>query len=259
MKRFILVFTLLLLVSMSFAQYASDYEFSVSQGSYTPITGGIVLGNESSEAQVFVDPAYPLGSNLPTGPGFPIGFDFNFMEHTFDRVAVCTDGWISLGQSSLTPSVNIPPSMFPIRDTPNITPPHLVSRISVLGSNLQGQAGSSIRLETVGTYPNRELVVQWENYRKRLAASDSYNFQIRLQENNSRIIFVYGTMTSGSGTNNSYVGIRGEPPSPATNFKNLQSTTSWTQPNYGTDSNHFMRLNAQVYPPSGTTYTWPSP
>lgn len=259
MKRVSLILALLLLVSMALAQLAIDYVFDVSADTYTPITGGTELGNASSDAQVYVDPLYPLGANLATGPGFPIGFNFDFMGITYDRVAVCTDGWISLGQSSLTPSVNIPPTYFTINATSNISPAHLVSRISALGSNLSGQTNSSIRIATVGVYPNRELVVQWENYRKRLATGDNYNFQIRLQENGNKVLIVYGTMLNNSSNNNAQVGIRGEPANQAINFKNLMSTTSWTNPSQGTANNSTMRLNATIYPPSGTTYTWALP
>lgn len=38
-----------------------DYTFSATQGTYTPISGGVLLGTESSDDQRFVDPASPAG------------------------------------------------------------------------------------------------------------------------------------------------------------------------------------------------------
>ncbi|MCB5228603.1 MAG: choice-of-anchor D domain-containing protein [Candidatus Cloacimonetes bacterium] len=259
MRRFSIVIILMLFASMGFAQLAVDYIFTVTAGTYTPITGGMVLGNESSNAQVFFDPTLPVGSGSGTGPGFPIGFDFNYMGKTFDRVAVCTDGWISLGQSSLTPSVWIPTTYIPISYAGNITPPHLISRISALGSDLGGQPGSSMRIETVGSAPNRELVVQWSNFRKRASTGDNYNFQIRLQENGDKVVVVYGLMQNNHLNNNAQVGIRGEPATPSTNYKNLMGNSSWINPTPGVANDSRITLNATVFPPEGTTYTWALP
>jgi hypothetical protein len=50
-----------------------EYAFSATQGTYTPITGGILLGTDSSDDQRFVDPAVPEGGTTTTGPGFDIG------------------------------------------------------------------------------------------------------------------------------------------------------------------------------------------
>ncbi len=68
MRRFFLALALTLLVSIVFGQLAIDYVFSVSSGTHTPITGGTVLGKASSDAQVFVEPAYPLRGSITTDP-----------------------------------------------------------------------------------------------------------------------------------------------------------------------------------------------
>jgi hypothetical protein len=55
-----------------------EYGFNANMGTYTPITGGLQLGTETTDDQRFVDPADLVGSFTTTGPGLPIGFDFMF-------------------------------------------------------------------------------------------------------------------------------------------------------------------------------------
>ncbi len=98
---------LLLLMSTSLKAQLSAYNFQSSSGTYSAISGGTLLGNTTSDDQAFVDPAIPLGGVVQTGVGFPIGFEFVFDGQTFDRFGINANGWIFLGQSALTPSVNV--------------------------------------------------------------------------------------------------------------------------------------------------------
>ena len=145
-----------------------EYAFSATQGTYTPITGGILLGTDSSDDQRFVDPAVPEGGTTTTGPGFDIGFSFTFNGAIFDRLAVNNNGWISLGQSALTPSVNNSSTSgyTPISSAVAISPEILYNRIAGFARDIQAQAGATLRLQTIGTAPNRVCVIQWENYKK---------------------------------------------------------------------------------------------
>ncbi|MBW6513272.1 MAG: Omp28-related outer membrane protein [Candidatus Syntrophosphaera sp.] len=238
----------------------AEYGFAPSLGTYVPVTEGIVLGNESTRNAAIVDPDFPLGSSsIFTGPGFPIGFDFNFLGMAFDRLAIHSNGWISLGQSSLDPGVDLSSANYgtPIGSTVGIEPPRLVSRIAGLARYLQGQAGSELRLATIGTAPNRECVVQWTNFRRTNITGDSFNFQIRLQENGNKIQAVYGGFAFGNtNTVRMEVGLRSLPVDPASNFKNLSSSTGWSNPDIGTINTAYMDLSSTLYPASGTTYTW---
>ncbi|GAB1366915.1 hypothetical protein MASR1M36_17860 [Candidatus Cloacimonadaceae bacterium] len=261
MRKLTFLGMLMLLGSMAFAQLASDYSFAYTAGTYTPISGGTVLGSATSDDQRFVDPAVPAGGTITTGVGFPIGFNFTYLGLVFDRVAINNNGWISLGQSSLSPAVNIASSSSytPIGSTTAITPAQLVSRIVPFGRDLAGQTGSELRIETIGSAPNRELVVQWTNYRKYNNTGDNLNFQVRLQENGNKIVFVYGTITNNATSTTIQVGLRGEPATTASNWKNLSSTTSWTTPAAGGTNSASLALSNTVFPPSGTTYTWAPP
>lgn len=194
--------TLLIIFFMSYKTMAqvSSMTFTSTSGTYTEITGGTLLGSTTSDDQYFVDPDVPLGGATRTGVGFPIGFDFTINGNTFDRFGINNNGWISLGKSALSPSVdmNTSSSYSPLSSTTSITPPELRTRLAVFARDLRAQTGSELRYEVIGTAPNRTLVIQWKSYRKFAATGDDFNFQIRLNETSNTVDFVYGTMTNNA-------------------------------------------------------------
>ena len=245
------------------AQYqVSDYHWSYVSGTYTEITGGTSLGNYSTNDQYFLDPANPAGAYVSTGPGFPIGFDFAYAGYVFDRVGINANGWITLGQSALTPSVIITTTSgtTPLFSTADFTPPQLVSRIAGFAGDLQAQTNATLRIQTVGTAPNREFVTQWKNYKiaNTTGNGDIFCFQIRLQETTNKILMVYGTIAKNANSTTIQVGLRGQPPTPATNWKDLAGS-NWISPCAGTTNMAKLTLTNVYYPPSGTTYIWTPP
>lgn len=261
MKHLFLVFIFILTLGLCAAQSIGNYSFSSEVGTYTEISGGASLGNESTANQYFVDPSVPLGGSTTTGPGFPIGFDFYHLGQCYDRVAVSAEGWISLGHSSLTPSTSMLSSsrLLPISSTSGITPNYLVTRISALAIDLGAQAGSTLRVETMGSAPNRMLVVQWKHYRKSSATGDSFNFQIRLHENGNIVSIMYGSMISNATASSPQIGLRGSPSNTATNYRNRTTTTDWASTTEGASATATCTLSAAVYPATGTTFIWTPP
>lgn len=255
--------TLLTLFTVGLFNFAnaqvSAYTFAGSTGTYTAITGGTLLGSTTDDEQRFVDPAVPLGGTATTGLGFPIGFNFTYNGVVFDRLGINTNGWISLGQSSLTPSVNMASGssyIVVLSQTSTATPTYLRSRIAGLARDLEAQTGSSLRIETTGTSPNKVCVIQWTNYAKYNATGDNYNFQIRLKETSNNIEVAYGSFTSSATIAYAQVGLGG---STATDFNNRQTTTSWTTTNAGTLNTDTCRLSSTVKPVSGQIFTWTPP
>ena len=255
--------TLLTLLS-SFALFiavnaqVSIYSFATSAGTYTPITGGTVLGDTTIDEQRFVDPSALAGSTtVLTGVGFPIGFNFTYNNQVFDRFAVNTNGWISLGQSSLTPSVNINSSISfsnILSATSTATPAYLRSRILAFGDDIEGQNGSELRIETIGTAPNRICVIQWKNYKKFLATSgDSYNFQLRLKETTNVIEVVYGNFTNNSSANTAQVGLGG---TTNADYNARTTPTSWTATTAATSNTANLTVTSSIKPASGLTFAW---
>jgi len=119
---------------------------------------------------------------------------------------------------------------------------------------------AGIRYETIGTAPNRVLVVQWtgwQRYTATVAFGELYNFQIRLEETTNKVSIVYNNQGPTSTTAASIqVGIRGIS---STDFSNRTNTTSWDNSSAGTSNTATMTLSNTVFPASGLTYTWTPP
>lgn len=267
MKKYLLFLFLLLGSIGSALAQVSSYGYNNSNAPYVEITGGTVLGTSSNDDHRFVDPAVLAGSTtLFSGPGFPIGFDFVFNGYTFNRFGVNSNGWIFLGNSAVTPSVNsVANSYTPISYTTTtaVTPADFAARVSAFGRDLQGQTGAELRFETIGSEPNRVCVVQWKGYRKYSTSTtlvENMNFQIRLLEGSNRVEIHYGAMSTNQTTAiTAQVGLRGMPFSAATNYRNITSTTTWTNPALGTLSTSSMSFSLTVAPPSGTLLSFSPP
>ncbi|HPH61914.1 MAG TPA: hypothetical protein PLX72_09740, partial [Candidatus Syntrophosphaera sp.] len=92
--------------------------------------------------------------------GFPLGFNFYFGGQEFDRVGICADGWIGLGQSWEPVPVNMSSSSYiaPLSTTSGINPPWLVNRVAGLALNLAAQTGATLQIKTIGSEPYRVFV-----------------------------------------------------------------------------------------------------
>ena len=243
---------------VSYAQVA-NYAFSQSTGTFSKITGGTVLGNATTDEQRFVNTSVLLGDTVTIGAGIPIGFNFAFNGNIFDVFAVDANGWISLGQSSQTPSVNLRSSSYtaPISATSG-APAALQNRISAFGRNIAAQTGSELSYTVVGSAPNRTLVIQWIDYRRAATATgDSINFQIMLNETTNIVQFIYGTVTYNSTTaSTAQVGLRGQA---NTDYNNRKSTTSWAATTAGTANNSTISISKTIFPATGLIFAYTPP
>ncbi len=265
-----LLFTFVLLVSkLTSAQTVSSYTFNQSTSVYTPITGGTLIGNTSSDDQYFVNSAIPLGGSVLTGSGFPIGFNFTYAGNIYDRVGVNNNGWISLGNSALTPSVDMTTSSayVPIASTATNTPALLRARIAAVGKDLQAQAGAELRIQTIGTAPSRQCIIQWTNYKRfgTNGTGDNFNFQIILNETTNAVqvkfgSFVFGTSSTAAGV--SQIGLGGTT-SADFNDRNTALPYDWNTTVAGAsnaDGAQVKTTTVSVVPPaSGLTFTWNVP
>ena len=256
------ILTLLVLLSTTAVNtilaQVSAYPFSQLSTTYTAITGGQVLGSTTSDDQVYVNPAAPAGvGSGATGVGLPIGFNFTYNGRTYDRFAVNTNGWIVLGQSSSTPSVNTNSASgyTPISST-STAPAALQNRIAGFARDLQGQTGSTLRYQTIGTAPNRVLVVQWSNFRRFVGTGDVINFQIRLNELGGIVQVVYGTCSATStAAITAQVGLRGDANTDFNN-RNVPTTGNWATSTAGTTNAATCNFRNNLLPISGLTFQW---
>ena len=249
-KLFLIALIMLLNILSAFnqravAQVATQYIFSTSNiGRYVPITGGHVVGGASDDDNAYLD---------------SIGFNFNYNGTYFTALSVDANGYIVLGYGSL-------PGYFsgaPLSMVPNC--------ISAFANDLQGLglSTSEMRIQTIGTAPYRTCVIQWTDWSLYNSpsppTSESYNFQIRLNENNGHEIIqiVYGHFASGatssapigtiSGTLGVQAGING---STLTDFNSRTSTSSWSSTSAGVANFDAMSAYSGNLPDSGRAYTW---
>ena len=123
---------------------------------------------------------------------------------------------------------------------------------------------SNLSWEVQGTAPNREVVVQWSNFRAFAATnSERVNFQVRLGEAGP-IATAYGDCSPGASTSTTgrQVGLRGANntfPANVNNRRIVKGSSDWATSLPGTANNSSLVFN-NVAPanviPSGLTYTW---
>jgi Secretion system C-terminal sorting domain len=252
MRKIITFLVLTLITVLGFGQ-VSIYDFASSSGTYTPITGGTVFGNATSDDERFVDPAIPLGSTSTfSGLGIPIGFNFTFNGNVYDRIAINYNGWISFGNSSLTPAVNIQSSSSytALSGTSTATPTHLRNRVAGFNTDFAANAQSELRVQTIGTAPNRIAIVQWKNVTEYLVAGD-INFQIQLHENGNLVRVVFGTIVGSVDNSDIAVGLGG-----STNADFNNRTGSWATSTAGGSASSRLTFDDMSVPASGLTYTF---
>ncbi len=250
MKRNLFFFLSCLLIPfLALQAQVSAYQYSTSNGTYTPITGGTVLGDASTDDQRFVDPATPLGGTTTAGPGFPIGFNFTFGGVVYDKVGINANGWINLGVST----VSVPATSSPISGSS-------IQVQAPFARDLIARAGSQIRIETLGTTPNQMLVVQWSNFKRWTSTtggydSDTLNFQVILNEASNTIQFAYGKMkTASTIVGDPIIGLKG---STTTNYITLDG--SFASLVRGTSTTSNVDFNNLSGPTNGRVLTFSPP
>jgi hypothetical protein len=266
MKRVLLMVFACGLMSISSYAQVSYYTFSQATNTFdTLITGKALVPSTSATGNYWVDSTATAGGTTAfTGIGLPIGFTFTYNSTNFDVFGVNADGWISFGQSALTPaSVDMTCSTgtgngpnAPI-STASTAAANLQNRVSAFGRTMLGQATSQLTYATLGTAPNRTLVVEWKRFRRSATATtDNISFQIKLHETTNVVEFVYGTVTYSGNTSTTQVGLRGQA---NTDFFNRTTTTDWTATTAGTANNSTVAISATIYPPVGLTFTFTPP
>ncbi|MFZ7152162.1 MAG: GEVED domain-containing protein, partial [Bacteroidota bacterium] len=248
-SRLRLLLAVLLLTGLQAGAQVSTYLFVQDSTTYSPING-TVIGDSLTDDQYFVDTASPLGGPLTSGPGIPIGFTFGYAAGNCDVFGISANGWIGIGSGSVNLSNTAP--YFPLSTTAggNI--------IAGFARNLAAQDGSRLEYATLGTAPDRVLVVQWTNYRKRGNVGDAFNFQIRLYEGSNNIEFVYGPVSCNINSSFVQVGMIGGNSSDF-NLRASLGGGGWTGTVSGVLNSATVTLNQSELPPDGLVFRFGAP
>lgn len=215
----------------------STYTFSQSAGTYTPITGGTVLGTATNDDNIFANN--------------PIGFQFCYNGTIYTEFGVNANGWIYMGNGTGTSSY----TSLSTGSTNNV--------ISGFNFDLQGEPTTGeLRYQTIGTAPNRTLVVQFTNYDawSSTSNSDTYNFQIRLNETSNQIDIVYGNYVCNAAVRTAQVGLRGASSADFNNVSVSNGLQTWATAIAGTANTATCEINnTPLVPTSGQTYSFAQP
>ena len=234
-------------------QNAKRYSFSQTSGTYTPITGGTVLGTEANDDEVFNNNT--TGSAAPiTNTGFPIGFNFAFKGVYLDKFAVSTNGFIKLGTGSFSmpdPGISYEGAVLQMPGA------DFNSILSPFNTYLVAKTGSTIKYLTTGTELNRKLIVQWSGYTINGYPSDNINFQVVLYETSNKIEFIYGDFNIGS-----TIALNVDVGFIATSYADFQgrvTSTDWSSTAVMINSWDVCTISSTVFPAKGLTFSWSPP
>ncbi|MGL5888759.1 MAG: hypothetical protein ACRC3B_02670, partial [Bacteroidia bacterium] len=214
------------------------YNPSIINGTYQPITGGEFVGVSIStpcnigfsfgydsimftrfwiDANGYIEltnNTYPRFGNYPS-PFGPSNVSLGYIISAFSDALVAPatfPGVSTAGSNSLnlnsTAGISvgdvitgrgIPAGATVLSLTPTSITLSANATLTTTSGNVYCLNGGGIRYETVGTAPNRELIVQWSRFGLENAATGTnLNFQVRLHENLNDVSIVYGPTTIGT-------------------------------------------------------------
>ncbi|MEX1189454.1 MAG: PKD domain-containing protein [Bacteroidia bacterium] len=176
--------------------YVFEYTDNIAYSSLPNNQETLILASGSA---VIDDPTAVSPTDEDFFPQQSIGFPFIFNGQSYTTCGVATNGWIWFGNINPVKAagVVIPFTNILQADT------EIEGIISALNGDLEGRwtAGlASIRTSKRGTSPNREFIIEWNNFKALDDAEGTgycgenrnrFDFQIILQEQNNKISFAY--------------------------------------------------------------------
>ena len=264
MKKYLLLFTALLFSAYFAMGQVAQYTFQQSTGTYVDLgSSGTVIATPT--ANTLAGSVDDVVFNLPNG-SFPFSFVFDGIGYTGCNIS--SNGFITFGSTAPVGGTYAPLSV-------TLT---YAGAISPWGSDANGifevnGVTSELSWALVGTAPNREVVIQWKNWRPAYSTSATnaayINYQIRLSESSNTIKIVYGPAGMAIGTTNisrtPQIGLRGPNNTFATNVLNrtnttLQLFTASTAGTLNSSTQAYSSVNATPgTPTNGLTYTFTPP
>ena len=233
------------------AQFNNTNAVAVSSGTYSAITAASGSGytNLTNGTTRFDDEVWNGSATTPTtsaAAGFTIPFTFTHGLASFNRFAVNANGYIRLWNNSSNATVSVANSYSVLGSS--ITPAPGAT-LAALNADLGGNNAQSISFTTLGTTPNRVLVIQWanmQNYTGAPPGADNLNFQVRLNESDGKAQYVYGSSLNFATA--PYVGWRAN----GTTGQVSYLSGAWAAPSQGTSST---TMSSSPAPANGLTYT----
>ncbi len=242
--NFSLLTILIFSMQISLKAQVSSYAFLQSSGSFTTLTGGVLV-----RSNVGCPPASDQNYQAQ-----PIGFNFIFKGATYTSVGINSNGFIWFGSG--TPLVC---ETNPISHGTNLSGSGIIDGVAApFGRALKPRVVApcgEMRTETSGAIGSRVFTIQFLNWRgTSLGANPVYTFQIKLKEGTNSISFVYGSFSmSGASPGTCEIGLRG---SDNSDYSNLAVSSNWNNATAGNTAIATATISTTCFPQSGLTYTW---
>jgi hypothetical protein len=175
-------------------QYPCTVAGGVFQGAGTTCAATVQTGGAAAfevlDGGVSLTLATIASGNLDDGRWtVALPFAFVFEGDAFTQMSVCTNGFLQLGDAAGY-SVEYENATIPTAAAPN-------AMIAPLWDDLELPTSGEVRVQTLGTQPNRRTIVSWQNVRRLASLSDSLDFQVALFEGSNRIEVRYGELSPG--------------------------------------------------------------
>jgi hypothetical protein len=233
MKKIYMMPIVFMAFSLTALSQVSGYTFSQSSGTYSPVAGTSIHASGWDDAIA--------------SAAIPFTFTFNGTGYT--SVSVNTNGYVTFGAT--TSATN---GYSAISSTTGYS-----GAVAAFSRDLISNA-STVVTSTIGSAPNRQFVIQWNNaqrYSGGAIAGDVLNFQVVLNETSNAINVIYGTCTATStGSLTSQVGLRG---AASSDYNNRTTSTNWAATTAGASNSASCTSLNTIMPASGLTFTWTPP
>lgn len=156
----------------------STYVFTTSSEPFTYLTGA------SSASTIHCDDC--------TMRFISVGFSFPFCGNNYSSVSACSNGFLSLSNSSSASLSNV------LSGVNSIAP-----ILQVMWDDMYGAIGSTASYKTQGTSPNRVFIFEWKNWRTYANRNTgaAISIQLKLYETSGRIQMHYKREASASSYN----------------------------------------------------------
>jgi hypothetical protein len=239
------------------AQVTQSYDLQTTTGTYNNVTDGTVVP-ATGQGEDFSGKVYDGSGTVHTedftGNGYQIGFNFKFDNKQMNQFLVSSDGYIFLGKDKVT--ANLPSNKFFALTSENSKD---VIGVTTISKTL-GISNTEISYKTIGTAPNRTLIVQYKNLgiatRWGDAVADTVQLQYRLYEATGNIELHFNGWQPDKNVYLGYLmlkaGIKG-----SLDGDHLLAS-SYTKSTTST-ADASLRWSQTSYPPDGLTYTFTPP
>ncbi|MEI6348299.1 MAG: T9SS type A sorting domain-containing protein [Bacteroidota bacterium] len=179
MKKMMVLLIVLFVAQVGKGQSTANYAFT------TGTTGSLAadLNSNAVDMTTGVTNLYGASVDSYTAVVQTLPFEFYFMGTRYTQFSVKPDGALQFGSTAITGHATSAVASTPL--------------ISLLGTDQKTATSGSVDYKTIGTTPNRTLIIQWKDLISYYSGTSNTNYctyQLRLYETTGKIEFVYGQM-----------------------------------------------------------------